>query len=230
MSPALHIAVVEDHADLRELFVEYLEDEGHHVAGFSYAEELDDFLPAHSIDLVVLDLNLPGEDGYSIARRLREAHPEVYIIMVTARTALDDRIRGYASGADLYLAKPVAPAELVAAVGSLGRRVSTAKAEQALLELDVQRMELTGPVQRVVLRQPDVLLLKALAEAPDHQLATWRLMELVNLEPADYKKGALEVRIFRLKKKLLEAGAPAPSIRAVWKVGYQLCTPMRVRG
>jgi DNA-binding response OmpR family regulator len=78
------------------------------------------------------------------------------------------------------------------------------------------------------LMPPEVALLKALAEAPGHKLDYWRLQELLQLEPDDKGKAALEVRISRLKKKLHDAGAPEPAIKALWKEGYQLCVPVRL--
>ncbi len=229
MSVSLSIAVVEDHADLRELFVDFLKGQGHDVVGFTGADELDEFLPGSAVDLLVLDLNLPGEDGFSIAKRLRESRPSLYIIMITARTALDDRIKGYASGADIYLAKPVAPAELGAATSSIVRRFEAANAQQMQLVIYSDRMELAGPPGHVRLTPSELRLLQAMSEAPERKLAYWRLYELLQIEANDKSKGALEVRISRLKKKLLQAGAPEPAIKSVWKSGYQLCVPVCLR-
>ncbi len=228
MAITLKIAVVEDHADLRDLFIDRLREEGHAAAGFCCAEEFDEHLAEQAVDLIILDLNLPGEDGFSIARRLREAHPQLAILMLTARTAVEDRIRGYTSGADLYLAKPVSPQELMAAVGSIARRVAVASASFKHLSLDLARQVVGGERGEQGLTPPDVALLKALAEAPGHKLDYWRLQELLQLEPDDKGKAALEVRISRLKKKLHDAGAPEPAIKALWKEGYQLCVPVRL--
>lgn len=225
----LNIAVIEDHADLRELFTDFLVGEGHAASGMACADELDDFLPGHDVDLLVLDLNLPGEDGFSIARRLREAHPGVHIVMITARTALEDRIRGYASGADIYLTKPVAPAELGAAVGSIARRVQETRRRQAPLLLDSLRLLVSGPAGQISLTAPEILVLKTLAEAPNRKLDYWRLYELLQLQADDKSKGTLEVRISRLKKKLHDAGADEPAIKSVWKTGYQLCVPVQIQ-
>lgn len=87
MSSGLKIAVVEDHEDLRNLFVGFLNGQSHDVAGFSCADELDEHLADNAVDLMILDLNLPGEDGFSIAQRFRAVHPDLHIIMLTARTA-----------------------------------------------------------------------------------------------------------------------------------------------
>jgi len=225
----LNIAVVEDHADLCELFTDFLIGEGYAAEGMACADDLDDFLQAHDVDLLVLDLNLPGEDGFSIAKRLRESHPGMHIVMITARTALEDRIHGYSSGADVYLTKPVAPAELGAAVGSIARRVHESRSRQVFMLLDPLRLQISGPAGEIGLTPPEICLLKNLAEAPNRKLDYWRLYELLDLEPDDKSKAMLEVRISRMKKKLHEAGAPEPAIKSVWKTGYQLCVPVRIQ-
>jgi two-component system, OmpR family, response regulator len=151
VSALLNIVIVEDNDPLREVMVEVLQAQGHHVQGLDCAEALDDSLIRNRIDLLVSDLNLPGADGYSLTRRFRAAHPLAGIIMVTARTDLTDKVTGYQVGADVYLAKPVSPEELVAAVGSVARRL---QAQQSLgiarasmsLQLDSRQSLLLGPL------------------------------------------------------------------------------------
>jgi len=224
MSIGLKIALVEDHVDLRDLFVAFLSAQSHDVAGFCCAEDLDDHLADKGVDLMILDLNLPGEDGFSIAQRMRSVHPDMHIIMLTARTAVADRIKGYASGADLYLSKPVSPAELGAAVGSVARRVFNETNRRGSIKLDTVRLILRGDKSEIAIGRNDLVLLKSLAEAPGQKLDYWRLLELLNLDSDDKGKNALEVRISRLKKKMADAGAPEPAIKSLWKEGYQLCT------
>ena len=228
MLTSLKIAIVEDHEDLRELFVDFLREQSHDVAGFYCADDLDDHLACQDVDLLILDLNLPGEDGFSIARRLHSAHPGLHIIMVTARTAVEERIKGYASGADLYLSKPVTPAELAAAVGSVARRVQEANNRHSKLTLDTVRLVLRSDQAEVALSKADVALIKSLAEAPGRKLEYWRLMELLDLEPDNKGKSALEVRISRLKTKMAQVGGPDPAIKSLWKEGYQLCAAVRI--
>jgi len=225
---ALKIAVVEDHADLREILVAYLTQLKHDVRGFDCAEDMDEQLASDWVDLMILDINLPGEDGYSIAERLRNAHPDLYIIMLTARAAVEDRIRGYASGADIYLAKPVSPIELGATVSGVARRVHAQRAAQPALQLNFSTLTLYGAGKEFPLSAADALVLKALAEAPGRRLEYWRLLELVHSELDEGGKAALEVRISRLKRKLLDAGAGKPAIKSLWKEGYVLSVPLVV--
>ena len=148
--------------------------------------------------------------------------------MVTARTAVEERIKGYASGADLYLSKPLSQAELGAAVGSVARRVADAANRRATLMLDTVRLVLHGNQAEVAIGKADAVLLKSLAEAPGRKLEYWRLMELLDLALDDKGKASLEVRIWRLKKKMAEAGASDPAIKSLWKEGYQLCTTVQI--
>ncbi len=226
--PHLTIAIVEDHADLRELFVDFLSSMGHHVMGFAIAEDLDPYLQQHTPDLMILDLNLPGENGYSIAQRMRAAHPEMHILMLTARAAAEDRIQGYVSGADNYLTKPVSPSELAVVVGNITRRLKPERNAVGQLNIHSASLLLTGPAGSATLMPPELLLLKSLAEAPQKQLAYWQLQELLQLEFNEKSKASLEVRVSRLKKKLHTVGAAQPALKALWKEGYRLCMPIRI--
>ena len=224
----LKIAIVEDHVDLRELFVDFLTGKGHDVSGFDCADDLDERLAGETVDLLILDINLPGEDGYSIAKRLRAANHGMHILMLTARTAVADRIKGYVSGADNYLTKPVSTTELIVVVDSIMRRVVEAREHMEHVTVDTARLQLIGPAGTVTLTPPEVLLLKNLAEAPGCKLPYWRMQELLQIELDDNGKGALEVRVSRLKKKMHEVGAPEPAIKSLWKEGYQLCLPVQL--
>jgi DNA-binding response OmpR family regulator len=123
MDSGLNIIIVEDHDDLREITVEALCSLGHQAIGVACGEQLDQTLETCKADVLVLDLNLPGEDGISLSRRIRASHPAIGIVMVTVREQIQDRIVGYGSGADLYLTKPTSIEELQAAIESLARRL-----------------------------------------------------------------------------------------------------------
>jgi DNA-binding NarL/FixJ family response regulator len=129
----LRIAVVEDNMALLAVTLNALRVAGHLAQGAGSAEEFMDSIDPRSLDIAVIDLNLPGRDGIWLARQLRTVSPRVGIIMVTARVSLQDRTTGYGTGADIYISKPVETEELVAAVYSLGRRVWTAMAQEETL-------------------------------------------------------------------------------------------------
>ncbi|MBK5912775.1 response regulator transcription factor [Rhodocyclus purpureus] len=224
----LTIAIVEDGADRRDLFVDFLSRMGHLVSGFALADDLDAYLACTTPDLMVLDLDLPGGDGYGITKRMRATHPGMHILVLSASAAVEDRIRGYVSGADIYLSKPVSPPELAIVVNNIVRRVSHGREQAAQVSVNPARLELAGPAGNLTLSHPEMLLLKTLAEAPERQVPYRRLQELLQLDPDGRSKACLEVRVSRLKKKLHSVGSPEPAIRSLWKEGYRLCAPVRM--
>ena len=228
MDTPLNIVVVEDHADLREATVAALCSMGHDARGIDCAEALDDELGRFRADLLVLDLNLPGEDGLSLARRIRAAEPGIGIIMVTGRTQINDRMRGYGSGADIYLPKPASVEELGAAIQALARRIRPAASAGDAISLNPTKLQLQGPKQQVNVSDHESTLLLALSKAKDHRLENWQLMELSGSAVEDQSKATLEVQIGRLRKKLEQAGAPAPTIKAIRGTGYQLCVAVQI--
>jgi DNA-binding response OmpR family regulator len=125
------IVVVDDEDDLRDAVVEYLAREGLRAVGAGSGAELDMLMAREATQLVVLDINMPGEDGFSIARRLRADSP-VGIVMLTSRDALTDRIAGLEIGADDYIAKPFAPRELLARIRTVLRRLEHSAAPIAI--------------------------------------------------------------------------------------------------
>lgn len=229
MDAALKIIVVEDHDELREVTVEALGALGYDVRGVDCAEALDDALALASADMLVLDLNLPGEDGISIARRLRKAQPAMGIVMVTARDAAKDVLSGYDSGADIYLTKPTSPEELGAAIRALARRIRPAAgADESTLTLNTTVLQLKGPQAVIDVSDQESHLLGALVRAREHRLETWQLLELTGKSTSASDKKALAVQIVRLRKKLADAGAAEPTIKSIRSTGYQLCVVLEI--
>jgi DNA-binding response OmpR family regulator len=151
MAAHLSIVLVEDNDDLRELTAEALRAEGHRVVALSCAEELEDQAGGAMADVFLIDLGLPGEDGYSLARRIRQVQPLVGIIIVSARSDLQDKVDGYDSGADWYLPKPVPMPELLAALKSFARRRQAQQIEtdSPAGGLCLCQRELQGPQDKV---------------------------------------------------------------------------------
>lgn len=223
MTTGLNIVVVEDHDILREILVDLLCQNGHKATGFFCAEDVDDEQKYALTDLYVIDLNLPGEDGLSLTRRIRQAHPRVGIVMATARNSLTDKMTGYDSGADFYLSKPVDPEELLAVITAFARRIRHEQGGQIdRLRLDGQRMTLTGPLGMVKLTQSEILMLSALMMAPGMALERWQIIANLVGEADTISDASLEVRMTHLRRKIIDAGGPAPAIKAVRKYGYKL--------
>ncbi len=228
MDTLLNIVVVEDHDALREVTVEALCNMGHNAVGVDCAEALDDEIGAFPIDLLVIDLNLPGEDGISLSCRLRAAQPGVGIIMVTSRSQISEKLSGYESGADLYLTKPASVEELGAAVQALARRMKSHEQARPTFLLNLAALFLQGPQGVVSLSSNEAAMLSVLARAPGHRLESWQLIELSGKAEIELSKNALEVQIVRLRKKLTQAGAVNQPIKAVRGQGYQLCIKVAV--
>ncbi len=231
MAAHLNIVVVEDNYDLREAIVEVLTALGHRVLGLSCAEELADEGAQAMIDLLVVDLNLPGEDGVSLSRRLRRTQPGLCILMMTARDTVRDKVAGYEAGADIYLTKPVSIEELMAAVQSLGRRLRTGQAlfgSQATLSVSGAELRAQGPSGGIDLTAVEVALLTALARAPGQRLAYWQLLEILPPGIDGTSLSNLAVRMTRLRKKLSEIGFSGQTLQVIRHEGYQLCLPVQL--
>ncbi len=221
MSARLSVLIVEDHDALREVTVAFLAECGHEVRGAADAQEMDEVLSRWPAHIVVLDVNLPGEDGHSICKRLRGARPGLGILMLTARASAADRVAGYERGADVYLAKPTSNEELAAAIGSLGRRVRPQEVEPPYL-LDEVARELSGSGGRVSLSEAEAILLRTLASAPGRQVEYWQLMDALGMSTEADAKAALEVRVVRLRKKLAHIGVPDGGLLSIRGQGYRL--------
>lgn len=223
----LKIAVLEDHDELREVLVGELERVGYVVSGAECSLELDELMANDSFDLIILDLNLPGEDGLSVARRLRNSHPELFIIMVSVRDALNDRVAGYSSGADIYLTKPISMEELTAAISSIQRRLAVASDTTIVLMLDVTVRLLHLGDQSIVLNEHELSLMRAMGSADDRRLPYYRLLELLDKEVNASTKAWLEVAVGRLRTKMAKIGVDGPGITPIRGEGYQLMVPLR---
>jgi DNA-binding response OmpR family regulator len=229
----LSVVIVEDHEDLRNVMVDVVTSFGHHVVGLSCAEEMDDEVGGLPIDLLIVDLNLPGEDGISLAKRFRAAQPLAGVIMATGRSQVHDKVTGYNSGADIYLQKPVSTDELMAAINSLSRRLleqvnARDHSRPTKISLDASKLQLAGPQGEIGLTDTEALILSALARAPGQRLEIWQLLALLKLDLNTYSKSAFEVRMVRLRKKLITVGAEKHCIRSIRMLGYQLSVALQV--
>lgn len=227
MDATLNVVVVEDNDALREIAVDALRDMGHTVVGLECAEEVDERIGGFAVDLALIDLNLPDEDGFSLAKRLRAAQPHIGIIIVTALKDLHDKLHGYESGADLYLTKPVSRAELQAAVQAITRRLRPTGARSTYI-LNTSTLDLQGPKGGVALSPAAAAMLSAFARASRGRLETWQLLELISQHDPNISKSTLEVQIVRLRKKLIAVGEAEQPIQSIRGWGYQLCLPVQL--
>jgi two-component system, OmpR family, phosphate regulon response regulator OmpR len=225
------ILVVDDDARIRDLLRRYLSQEGFEVFLAEDAKALNRLMVREAVDLIVLDLMLPGEDGLSICKRLRAAKNPTPIIMLTAKVEDMDRIVGLEVGADDYLPKPFNPRELLARIHAVLRRRPVIEApgapskEQAIVsfgqfEFDLAQRRLSKDGQALALTTGEFSMLKALVRHPRQPLSRDKLALLARgreFEPFDR---SLDVQISRLRK-LIELDPSQPQyIQTVWGVGY----------
>jgi two-component system OmpR family response regulator len=226
--PARHILVVEDDTQLREQVAAYLADHGFHVHAAADARAMDRALAQAPVDLVVLDLMLPGEDGLSICRRL-SAEGGPAIIMVSAMGEEIDRVLGLELGADDYLPKPVSPRELLARVRAVFRRLEEVrggaprkgKAYQFQgFVVDALRRQLRAPNgATILLTSGEFSLLSAFLDHPQRILSRDQLLDIARGNDADVFDRAVDVQISRLRRKL-HACSDTEIIKTVRGAGY----------
>lgn len=226
-----YVILVEDYEILRDELREFLESEGFEVSGVDTGDELNIALNVVVPDIIVLDLNLPGEDGISIAKRIRQTFPQIAIVMATARVTHADRLQGYQTGADVYLTKPINPEELVVVLKNLMKRIQPH--EQRISEsfwiFDTSKGSLITPDQNeVLLTGNELAFVKLMILAPSQQVDLSEI--LFKLEKTDDEGGKmqLEALVSRLRKKLNAHTNGQQSIRALWGKGYQLCINCRM--
>ena len=225
MSASLNIALVEDHEKIRVSTAAFLRKQGHHVYELECAEDMESVVGGNQIDLFILDLNLPGEDGLDFAARLRIIQPQVGIIMMSARGHSDHIAKGYQGGADVYLVKPVTAEILLGAIESVRRRLSIhAQNQIEVFRLDLGSLTLTGPSGKVLLNQSEAATLAGLIRAPKRILDIYQVSRLMGQTEEGFNQSSIVVRIVRLRKKLMSVGADHGCIKTHRMSGYQLCT------
>lgn len=238
------IVVVEDEPSQRQVLVEYLSRQQLRVVGAESAAALREALAREMPALVLLDVGLPDEDGFSLARNLREKHPALGIIMVTAASDTVDRVVGLETGADDYVAKPFEPRELLARVRSLLRRQQTpspsppvaaaAAPAQPVKDpeqvpmgrcvLDLRRRALIEADGRLVaLTASEFDLLAVFVKHPNRPLTREWLLEVTSHRESDAFDRAIDLRITRIRRKVEHDPEHPQAIRTVRGVGYMYC-------
>ncbi|WP_157265558.1 response regulator [Azohydromonas aeria] len=218
-----HVLAVDDDPSVRQLVSHYLGDFDFRVSAVRSGQEMREVLARSAVDLVLLDLRLPGEDGLALARGLREERSRIPIIILTGRLDEADRVMGLELGADDYLTKPFSPRELLARIRALLRRtrmhegvaeaVSQLRAYRfAGWELDLRRRRLANPQgEEVALRNGELNLLIAFLSAPQRVLGREQLLALSRLHDAEVFDRAIDVQVGRLRRRI-EADPARPRL------------------
>jgi DNA-binding response OmpR family regulator len=232
-----HILVVDDDPALRELLQGYLAENELRVTAVANGHALFEAFDREAIDLVVLDLRLPGEDGLQLARHLRERAP-VPIVLLTGKTEEADRVMGLELGADDYVTKPFSPRELLARIRAVLRRyrmpaLTPTRDEHrrayrfAGWELNLRTRRLTGPDGRTVeLSNQEFNLLAALCSSPQRVLSRDQLLDLSRLHGAEVYDRTIDVQILRLRRKV-ETNPSQPTLILTERgAGYRFASPV----
>lgn len=236
-----HVVVVEDDAALRTLLTRLLREAGYETTGVGDGTELEQAMTDRAVDLVLLDIMLPGPSGLELCRRIRE-RSRVPVIMVSARGQEADRVAGLDLGADDYIAKPFGRSELLARVRAVLRRTG-----EAHVPLDVpppdQRLEFAGWQYRPRMRElispagADVSLtgaehelLLTLLRQPQRMIGRERLLELTRSRVGPPSDRSIDVLISRLRRKIGDGRRAVPIIRTVRGVGYMFAADVTIAG
>ncbi len=223
------LLIVDDEPELRHLLKTYLSKEGYEVEAVEDGAALDRYLVDHDVDLVILDLMLPGEDGLSIGRRLRQ-QKNLPIIILSARGEELDRIVGLEMGADDYLTKPFNPRELLARIRSVLRRCNEAAPTSSAGEnfvftfgpfsLDVQKHKLVRSHQDIPLTTGEFTLLRIFLEHPNRVLNRDTLLEMTKGYDHSPLDRSIDVCVGRLRRKIEIDPSEPVYLRTVWGAGY----------
>jgi two-component system OmpR family response regulator len=230
------ILIVDDDADIRNLLADYLGEQGWHISTAADGDAMQQVLDTTPIDLIVLDLTLPGRDGLTLCRDLR-ARSAIPVIMLTARSAPLDRILGLEMGADDYLCKPFEPRELLVRIRNVLRRSQSSPnevsatsptwhfADWTLDETTRQLQNTAGLV--VMLSGGEYRLLKVLLERPNRALNRDQLLTLTQGRDTDPLDRSIDLHISRLRQKLGDDARAPKLIKTLRNEGYLLATTVK---
>ena len=219
----MRILVVEDDVKVASFIQRGLEEEGYAVDVLHTGEEAGAHAHTVDYDCVVLDLMLPGRSGLQVLRDIRARRPELPVLMLTAKTSMEDRVVGLDSGADDYMGKPFALAELTARIRALLRRGAPRETKLRVgdLELDTIRRKVSRGGQSIDLKPKEFALLEFLMRNADRPVTRSLIIEHVWDIHFDSISNVVEVHINSLRNKI-DRGNPVPLIHTVRGVGYML--------
>ena len=234
-----HILAVDDDPTVRQMIVDYLGDNDIRVTAVGSARLIADVMARDTVDLVVLDLRMPGEDGLDVARRLRAESAGLPIIILTGVKDEADRVMGLELGADDYLTKPFSPRELLARIRALLRRSraqqTVADGLQALRayrfagwELNVRLRRLASGGRTVPLTNTEFNLLAAFLAAPQRVLSRDQLLGMSRLHDDEVYDRSIDTQVARLRKKLDGPATGATLIRTQRGAGYVFCADVEI--
>jgi two-component system response regulator BaeR len=218
---AERILIVEDEEKLASLMRDYLAQEGFEVSVLHRGDEVEPWLRGHRVDLVLLDLMLPGRSGLEVCKALRAADTEVAIIMVTARVDEIDRLLGLELGADDYICKPFSPREVVARAKAVLRRAKRGAPQDGGLALDDAGFKASFAGKDLGLTAVEYQLLKVLAAQPGRIYTRDQLMDAMYRDERVVSDRTVDSHIKKIRRKLAAVAPERELIHSLYGVGYK---------
>ena len=220
------ILIVDDEAPIRALIRLTLERAGYTSDEAATGTEAADKIEANTYDLALLDIMLPGIDGFEVCRRIRATNAAIGIIMLTARSQEMDKVTGLMTGADDYVTKPFSPAELTARVDALMRRsgggvVDAGEIDQPPFLLNTRNRTLEKNGQRIKLTQVEYAIMKMFMENPGKALSREEILDLVWGHDYFGELKIVDVNIRRLRLKIEDNATNPTYITTIWGFGYK---------
>jgi two-component system response regulator BaeR len=218
---AERILIVEDEEKLARLLRDYLAQEGFEVSVLHRGDEVEPWVREHPVDLVLLDLMLPGRSGLDVCKALRARSPDLAIVMVTARVEEIDRLLGLELGADDYICKPFSPREVVARAKAVLRRARRGVAHEAGLVLDDAGFKATLGGRDLGLTAVEYQLLKVLASHPGRIYTRDQLMDAMYRDERVVSDRTVDSHIKKIRRKIAAVAPEREVIHSLYGVGYK---------
>lgn len=219
------ILLIDDDLKLRDMVRDYLSENGLQSLGAGNTLEADAILVRDPVSMVILDINMPGEDGLSFLVRLRQRHCNIPVLILSGRGHELDRVRGLDVGADDYLVKPFSPRELLARAQAQLRRAGVLNgAPREILfgqfRYDIEKVALFEGVQEIPLSSGDRALIKVFADNPHRTLSRHTLLSLLGDDFGENFDRSIDVRVTRLRSRIKDDAGSPKYIRTVRGQGY----------
>ncbi|WP_075880749.1 response regulator [Vreelandella massiliensis] len=219
------LLIVEDEPKIARLMADYLQTHGFAVTTLENGEAAMPWLEQHAPALILLDLMLPGVDGLTLCREIRQRYPHIAIIMVTAKVEEVDRLLGLELGADDYICKPFSPREVVARVKAVLRRIQAADADAptnpAPVTLNDDGWQALVNGQDIGLTAVEFQLLRVMMHAPGRIFSREQLMDHMYRDNRIVSERTVDSHVKKLRKKIADALPERDIIRSVYGVGYK---------
>lgn len=230
---AKKILIVDDERNMRQLVRVYLANEGYCLDEASSGKEAIQKIQQHLYDAVILDIMMPGINGWEVCKQIRYVGTDTRVLMLTAKTEVEDRVQGLNLGADDYLIKPFAPEELVARVKALLRRKThLSKNDSNVIVLDeliinnaTHEMKIAGEPAELTTKEFKIMYL--LANRPDRVYTRENIMEQIWSVNEQYDPRTIDTHIKNIRVKLKNMDLSFNPIKTVWGVGYRFNPPER---